>query len=208
VGACGQVPVLDKWNDLDRARLRHQHSTGWVGIRTYLPSTSYVRAIAPATSKLPTWVGARGQVVIGPDPVIRQILADTNAHRATHSLPPLVLHSSLNKVAGNWAYTMATKCIFKHNTTSHGSLNTSGWPSGWTAAGENIAAGHDYTDVVNGPEGWVSSPPHHANIEGRKAPGSSGADPKFTHIGIGYYFGGSCSNSALRKTYVQNFARF
>ena len=175
-------------------------SAGGVGIRTYLVSTSYVRAIAPATSTLPTWVGPRGVVTIGVDPVIKKILDDTNAHRASHApaLPALKLHPSLNKIAGNWAYTMATKCVFKHNTTSDGRLNVSEYPAGWKSAGENIAAGATYETVVGY---WIGSAPHHANIDG-------GSAPKFTHIGIGYYFGGSCSDTTLRKTYVQNFATY
>jgi len=180
------------------------NSTGWVGIRTYLTSTSYVRAMAPATSSLPSWVGPRGIVTIGVDPVIQELLNDTNQHRDSHlGLPPLTLHPSLNKVAGNWAYYMATKCVFKHNPNF-----AAQYPSGWKAGGENIAAGYAYPDVVAA--AWIASTDgHHENIDGKKQPGTGGADPNFTHIGIGYYFGGPCSNaSGLKKSYVQNFARF
>ncbi len=138
------------------------NSSGKVGIRTYLMATSYVRVVAPATSKLPAWVGPRGRVTIGADPVIVEILNDTNAHRATHGLPALKLKASLNKVAGNWAHYMSTKCVFKHNPNF-----AAQYPSGWKAAGENIAAGDPYQTVVNG---WVGSPPHHENIDAQLHP--------------------------------------
>lgn len=175
------------------------NSTGWVGIRTYLVSTSYVRTIAPATSTLPVWVGPRGVVTIGTDPVIKKILDDTNAHRATHGLPPLKLHPSLNKVAGNWAYRMHQTCdpdnwrsSFFHNTKEEGSP-TNYWelyPPGWTGAAENIAAGSTYETVVSK---WIGSAPHHKNIDGN-----------YTDIGIGYYFGTNC----YQRYYVQNFAKY
>lgn len=168
------------------------NSTGLVGIRTYLTTTSYVRAIAPATSTLPAWVGPRGRVTIGTDPVIKRILDDTNAERASHGLPALVLHASLNKVAGNWAYYMhqtsnPSDCpaSFKHNPNF-----SAQYPSGWTRAAENIAAGWSYTTVVSG---WLKSPPHHTNIDG-----------PYNRIGIGYYFGSKCYG----RYYVQNFAQY
>ncbi len=181
------------------------NSTGWVGIRTYLPGTSYVRAIAPATSKLPTWVGARGQIVVGPDPVIRQILEDTNTYRASKGLPALALHPSLNKVAGNWAYRMHQTCKFIHNEKKAGSP-TNYWeqyPPNWLGAAENIAEGHTVDQVVmgntNGRQagidvGWVDSTTGHE--EAIRGP--------YTHIGIGYYFGTNC----YKRYYVQNFARY
>jgi len=188
------------------------NSTGKVAIRTYLMATSYVRVLAPATGSLPMWVGPRGKVTIGTDPVIKKILDDTNAYRASQGKPALTLKASLNKVAGNWAYYMATKCVFKHNPNL-----TAQYPSGWKAAGENIAAGQPYTEVVNGhtpgvqpPDvdyGWIDSPPHRANILGNAQPGSSDPAPNYNYIGIGYFFGGSCGGG-LQKSYVQNFARF
>lgn len=174
------------------------NSAGGMAIRTYLVSTSYVRIIAPATSTLPTWVGPRGIVTIGTDPVIAEILNDTNAYRATKGLPALTLHPSLNKVAGNWAYSMHQACDFRHNPSY-----SSQYPSGWTRAAENIAAGQPYDTVVTGAQpgvqpktvdyGWIDSPLHNANIVG-----------DYTHIGIGYYFGTQC----YERYYVQNFAKY
>lgn len=180
------------------------NSAGKVGIRTYLMATSYVRVVAPATGSAPTWVGPRGRVTIGTDPVIKKILDDTNAHRATHGLPALKLKASLNKVAGNWAYHMhqtsnSSDCpaSFKHNPNF-----SAQYSSGWKAAGENIAAGHSYQNVVNA---WIASTSgHHENIDGKRQPGASGPHPNFTHIGIGYFFGTKCYG----RYYVQNFATY
>jgi len=168
------------------------NTEGKVGIRTYLTSTRYVRVIAPATSTLPVWVGPRGRVVIGTDPVIKKILDDTNAERARHGKSALALHPSLNKVAGTWAYYMhATANLsdcgasFKHNPSYSSQI-----PSGWSRAAENIAAGQEYENVVRR---WIESPPHHTNIDG-----------DYTHIGIGYHFGSKC----YERYYVQNFAKY
>lgn len=160
-------------------------STGWVGIRTYLVATSFVRVMAPATSTLPTWVGPRGKVTIGVDPVIKRILDDTNADRATHGLPALALHPSLNKVAGNWAYSMHQNCSHAHNPNYSTQI-----PSGWTADAENIGWGFSYTQIV---PAWIASTTHHKNIDG-----------PYTHIGIGYYFGSNCD----QRYYVQDFAKY
>lgn len=64
------------------------------------------------------------------------------------------------------------------------------YPSGWSRAGENIAAGYGYTSVV---QGWIDSPGHRANMLG-----------DYTHIGIGYYSGSNC----YRTYFVQNFAKY
>jgi len=168
------------------------NAEGKVGIRTYLTSTRYVRLIAPATSTLPVWVGPRGRVVIGTDPVIKKILDQTNAERARHGKRALALHPSLNRVAGTWAYYMhatadPSDCgaSFFHNPSYSSQI-----PSGWDHAAENIAAGQEYENVVSR---WIESPPHHKNIDG-----------DYTHIGIGYYFGTKCYD----RYYVQNFAKY
>ncbi len=167
-------------------------SSGLASVRTYLTTSGYVRIVAPATSSLPTWVGPRGQVTIGTDPVIQQILNDTNAERISHGKSALVLKAGLNTVAVKWAYTMhknsdPNNCpaSFKHNPNF-----SAQYPAGWTRAAENIAAGQSYGNVVNS---WLNSPPHHTNIDG-----------DYTHIGIGYHFGTRC----YQRYYVQNFAKY
>jgi len=168
------------------------NSEGRVGIRTYLTSTRYVRVVAPATSTQPAWVGPRGRVAVGMDPVIKRILDDTNAERARHGKRALALHPSLNKVAGTWAYYMhatanPSDCgaSFKHNSRYSSQI-----PSGWDRAAENIAAGQEYPNLLRR---WIDSPPHHRNIDG-----------DYTHIGIGYHFGTKCYG----QYYVQNFAKY
>lgn len=166
-------------------------SSGFVGVRTNLPSTSPVRLYAPPQGALPAWYGPMGKITIGSDSRISRILADTNKYRASKGKPALKLYYPLNTVAGNWAYYMQQNCDFRHNTTADGKLNVSGYPSGWKAAAENIAVGQTYTTVV---AAWINSPGHRANILGN-----------YTHIGIGYYEGSNCS---ANRYWVQNFARY
>ena len=182
------------------------NSTGWVGIRTYMNGTSYVRAIAPATSSLSAWTGPRGIVKIGADPVITRILNDTNAYRTSQGKPALKLHASLNKVAGNWAHKMYTGSPSScYTTLPHNPSYPAQYPTGWKAGAENVAAGQTYTTVVNGNQpgvqpssdiGWIDSSGHRMNILGN-----------YTHIGIGYYFG-SAASCFQGRYYVQNFARY
>lgn len=117
--------------------------------------------------------------------VIQRILADTNAFRAQNGKPALQLSAPMNTVAGNYAKKMHDTCTFEHNTDFSTQI-----PAGWTRAGENIAAGYDYTEVVNG---WINSPGHRANLLG-----------DFTHIGIGYFQGPNCYGTY----FVQNFGKY
>lgn len=117
--------------------------------------------------------------------VIQRILDETNEFRARHGQPALILSTPMNTVAGNYAKRMHDTCTFEHNPDYSSQI-----PDGWTRAGENIAAGYPYTEVVTG---WINSPGHRANILG-----------DFTHIGIGYYQGPKCYD----RYYVQNFAKY
>lgn len=166
-------------------RIATSNAAGVVAVRMYLVSTSYVRMVAPATSTRPAWAGPRSRVAVGADPVITRILNDTNAYRKAQGRAALKLHAKLNLIAGTWAYTMHQSCDFKHNPNY-----TAQYPSGWTRAAENIAAGQTYTGVV---PAWIASSGHRANILGN-----------YTHIGIGYHFGANCYD----RYYVQNFAKF
>jgi len=140
---------------------------------------------APATSTLPAWAGPRSIVTVGTDPVIKRILDDTNAYRRTLGRSPLKLLPALNRISGTWAYQMHQTCDFKHNPNY-----TSGYPSGWRRAAENIAGGQSFLSVV---AAWIASLGHRLNILG-----------DYTHIGIGYYFGSNCYD----RYYVQNFAKY
>jgi len=98
---------------------------------------------------------------------VAQILADTNALRVAGGLEPLTESTSMDTVAQNWSAAMASAGSMTHNP--HYSTQI---PSGWTAAGENIASGYSVTDVV---DAWHHSAGHYANIMGA-----------YNAIGIGY----------------------
>lgn len=123
----------------------------------------------------------------GPDQAaIDQILAETNAFRAANGKAPLQLSDPMTTVARNWSQTMADTGAFNHNPNYSKQI-----PSGWTRAGENIAAGQTVSGVV---QAWINSPGHRANLLG-----------DFTHIGIGYV---SKPGSRYTRYYTQVFAKY
>ncbi|GAA1728019.1 S-layer homology domain-containing protein [Aeromicrobium alkaliterrae] len=117
---------------------------------------------------------------------VQRILDDTNRFRAQQGKPALQLSQPMSQVAQNWSAQMATTCDFRHNPSYASQI-----PGGWRAAAENIAAGQQYTTVV---QAWINSAGHRANLEG-----------DFTHIGIGYTATSPCG---LPRTFVQVFARY
>lgn len=89
----------------------------------------------------------------------------------------------MDTVAQNWSAQMYTNGAMTHNPNYSTQI-----PSGWTAAGENIASGYSYTTVV---EAWHQSAGHYANIIG-----------DYNAIGIGYY-------EANGQTYfTQDFGKY
>lgn len=117
--------------------------------------------------------------------VVARILEDTNAFRAQNGKAALVLNTAMNTVAYNYSKKMHDECIFEHNPNY-----TTQIPSGWMRAGENIAAGQDYTNVV---QAWIDSPGHRANLLG-----------DFNTIGIGFYSGSNCYGTY----FTQNFGKY
>jgi uncharacterized protein YkwD len=140
-----------------------------------------VKPYAPAPPPPPTTAPATPSSV---SPQVARILADTNVFRAANGKAPLRAMPALDGIAGEWAKKMHDECIFEHRS------GFSVYPSGWSRAGENIAAGYAYTSVV---QGWIDSPGHRANMLG-----------DYTHIGIGYFEGSKC----YRTYFVQNFAKY
>ncbi|MFT4187666.1 MAG: S-layer homology domain-containing protein [Aeromicrobium sp.] len=116
---------------------------------------------------------------------VNWILTDTNLYRAQNGLRTLTLHPSMNTVAADWSKHMHDTCTFNHNPDYSSQI-----PSGWTKAAENIAAGQQYTDVV---QAWIDSPGHRANLLG-----------DFTHLGVGYYSGSNCYG----RYFTQVFAKY
>ncbi len=118
------------------------------------------------------------------DAARQRILQQTNEFRAQNGLRPLALMPRLNSIAQGWSERMATTGDFRHNPTF-----TASYPSGWSSAGENIAAGQSPDDVVRS---WINSPGHRANLLG-----------DYNSIGIGYALGGPYG-----RYYTQNFAKY
>jgi len=114
---------------------------------------------------------------------VARILSDTNALRVAGGLAPLTESTAMDTVAQNWSAAMYAAGSMTHNPNYSTQI-----PSGWTAAGENIAMGYSYTTVV---EAWHQSAGHYANIMG-----------SYNAIGIGYY-------EANGQTYfTQDFGRY
>lgn len=117
---------------------------------------------------------------------MRQVILDqTNAARKNNGLAPLTLSTKITSVAQAWTVKQASANAMSHNPSYSTQI-----PSGWRWAGENVAEGFDYSNVV---EGWLTSPGHYKNIMNDKA----------THIGIGIAF-----SSSDRAYFTQNFAAY
>lgn len=117
------------------------------------------------------------------DEIVQTILDDTNAVRAKKGLPALIRSAPMESVAMAWSRKQGDAKKMSHNPDYSTQI-----PSGWRIAAENVAAGYDYTDVV---DAWEHSEGHYANIV-------SGV----THIGIGYY------QSNGRTYFTQDFAKY
>ena len=103
----------------------------------------------------------------------------TNAERAAAGLGGLSRNGTLVSLACGWAVQMAASGNFAH----------SGYPGGFRAWGENIAAGYGSASAVVA--GWMGSPGHRANI-----------------LNGGYTQMGACSADSADGTryWVQQFA--
>ncbi|MEU3356276.1 CAP domain-containing protein [Streptomyces sp. NPDC037389] len=111
---------------------------------------------------------------------VAEVLALTNAERATAGLPPLAADTRLAAAAQAYSTDMATRGFYSHTSPE----GTEPWDRAAAAGarhrgiGENIACGQrSPAEVV---QGWMDSPGHRANI----------LKPGFTHLGVGYAGGG------------------
>jgi uncharacterized protein YkwD len=100
--------------------------------------------------------------------MMQRVVDDTNAIRVGVGLRPLVRNAALDKVAADWA-----RQQWQNGTMSHNPNFSTQIPSGWSRAGENVAKGYTYLQVVSA---WKASPGHYANIVN-----------DYTSIGIGYF---------------------
>lgn len=115
--------------------------------------------------------------------MMQRVVDDTNAVRAGANLRPLVRNADLDRVAAAWA-----KQQWQNGTMSHNPNYSTQIPSGWQRAGENVAKGYTYTQVV---PAWKASPGHYANIVN-----------DYTSIGIGYF------EQDGRRYWCQLFAKY
>jgi uncharacterized protein YkwD len=105
-----------------------------------------------------------------------RVLELTNIERQNAGLAPLAMNSQLTDAAQNYSEVLASTGCFEHTcgpVPNFVDRDVQAGYTGWTALGENIAAGFTTPEAVVA--GWMASPGHRANI----------LSPKFTEIGIG-----------------------
>ena len=117
--------------------------------------------------------------------VQKQILSEVNAARSSAGAKALTENAAIDTVAMKWSASQAGSNTMKHNPSYSSQM-----PTGWTAAGENVAYGYAYNKVTTA---WLNSSGHRANI----------LNKSFTHIGIGV----ACSSKG-QAYYTQNFGAY
>jgi uncharacterized YkwD family protein/spore coat assembly protein SafA len=109
------------------------------------------------------------------------VLKIVNEQRFSAGLKPLEMDWELERVARTKSQDMAVKNYFSHQSPTYGSPFDMMKQFGisYKTAGENIASGQRSPQEVM--DSWMKSPGHRQNI----------LKPDYTHIGVGYYRGGS-----------------
>jgi uncharacterized protein YkwD len=105
-----------------------------------------------------------------------RVLDLTNAERIKVGLPPLRLNAQLSQAAQSYSQVLATTGCFEHDcgdVPDYGDRIKLAGYTGWSALGENIAAGYQTPEAVVA--GWMASPGHRANI----------LSDKYTEMGVG-----------------------
>jgi len=107
---------------------------------------------------------------------VGRVLDLTNAEREKAGLAPLTASPELQDAAQSYSQVLASTGCFEHTCGSVPNFadrdGQAGY-TGWTALGENIAAGYPTPEAVVA--GWMASPGHRANI----------LSPNFTELGVG-----------------------
>jgi len=96
-------------------------------------------------------------------------------------LAPLAISAELADAAQGYSAVLASSGCFEHTcgaVPNFADRDANSGYAGWTAIGENIAAGYPTPEAVV--VGWMASPGHRANI----------LSADFTEIGIGVTSGG------------------
>lgn len=143
----------------------------------FLPQNAFA---APAAS--PAAGTARG-VATSVAEATAYVWQQTNRVRFDAGLKGLARDSRLDKVAQAWAQQQWRNGKMSHNPNYAAQI-----PAGWARAGENVASGYGFTQVV---PAWVGSPTHYANLV-----------RDYTSIGIGFY------EADGRRYWTQVFAKY
>ena len=110
-----------------------------------------------------------------------RVLDLTNAERQKAGLAPLAANAQLANAAQAYSEVLASTGCFEHTcgpVPDFAERDVQAGYTGWTAIGENIAAGYPSPEAVVA--GWMASPGHRANI----------LSPRFTELGVGVVTGG------------------
>ena len=139
------------------------------------------------------------------DEIELEFLQIINEYREANGAPCLTPSPTMNEAADFMSRSMGELGFFDHqeppcdaagdNCTGRDPFERIAFfgHSGWSTAGENIAAG--YPDAVNTFEGWKASPGHNENM----------LNPNFTAIGIGRVV---VPNSSYGVYWTNNFSNF
>jgi uncharacterized protein YkwD len=112
---------------------------------------------------------------------VARVLELTNGERQKVGLEPLALSAELNDAAQGYSQVLASSGCFEHTcgpVPNFADRAGQAGYTGWSALGENIAAGFPSAEAVV--TSWMNSPGHRANI----------LSPNFTEIGVGMVQGG------------------
>ena len=117
----------------------------------------------------------------------QRVVELVNIERVNAGLPPLKRNDQLDLAVRGHTRDLVEDDYFAHDTMDrvNGELTfvcgtftrMNLYYTGWSTAGENLAAGYSTPEAVV--QGWMSSSGHRANI----------LNPKFKEIGVGYYQG-------------------
>jgi uncharacterized protein YkwD len=154
--------------------------------RVSLSARIFVVAVATVFSVVFATIAPQGaQATTTPTyaQMMQRVVDDTNIVRAAAGLRPLVRNAEMDRVAAAWSLQQ-----WKNGTMSHNPYFSTQIPSGWSRAGENVAKGYSYLQVVSA---WKGSPGHYANMVN-----------DYTSIGIGYF------EQDGRRYWTQLFAKY
>lgn len=128
---------------------------------------------------------------------ISNLLAGTNAERASNGSGPLTINSKLNSAAQAKADDMINRDYWSHNTPDGEEpwvfFDNAGYE--YTKAGENLAYGFSTSYATI--QGWMNSPSHKANL----------LDSAFVDVGFGFTNGSNFNNSGQETVVVAEYGR-